>query len=233
MKKLKYYTKGSDLENSSDEENNDEEQSDNDDNDEIKYTTDGLTRQEYKGSKYTGRTGKKLIQSECCHRFYKNNAFEHKNTYGLEIDGIETCIHCYISFNSKKFIDRTDLTEGEEDCLEYYIKNFTKEHSSIECTRNANGEKCVLCNEKEKLNKSAIVCETDITSSFGSAEKPSPESKKILVSLKEEVIDKKNSDSTKENIPEKASATVTNKDCYVTSDIMVVEKNSHNFTLEL
>lgn len=107
-----------------------------------KYTSDGLARKEYKDSDCADED---LKQVECCHQYFKENAFSHRTVYGLEIQGIETCIHCYIKFNAQRYTELTDLTKEEEECLKYYIENFTEGHDSTKCTMSVYGSKCFLC----------------------------------------------------------------------------------------
>lgn len=126
--------------------NNDDNDDDNDrSSGRAQYTSDGLTDNEYSRSNMTNEG---LEKSECCGRFFKKNGYEHRK-YGLSIPGVKTCIHCYISINTYKFVDLNSnekLTKPEEDCLRFYIKNFVTEHNTNKCMRTQHGGRCLLCN---------------------------------------------------------------------------------------
>lgn len=109
----------------------------------VMYTHDGLTEDEYKRSNVYKDTH--IKRSECCHLYYKEDCYAHKKKYGLGIQGIMTCIHCYICFNSHKFASGLDLTPMERDCLKYYVENFSKGHKIGSCNRIKIVGSCILC----------------------------------------------------------------------------------------
>jgi len=109
----------------------------------IKYISDGLNENDYKQSNVVNNG---LVKSDCCFKFFTKEGYMHQTKYGLKIQGINTCIHCYVSFNSHKFIECLDMIQQEEECLRYYINTFTEEHQAIKCTRTSYGGQCVLCN---------------------------------------------------------------------------------------
>ena len=57
----------------------------------VKYSTDGWSREQYNGS----NKEEEIFISECCGKYYRHDAAKHTNSYGLAIEGIKTCIHCY------------------------------------------------------------------------------------------------------------------------------------------
>lgn len=109
----------------------------------IKYITDGLNENDYKQSDVANNG---LVRSDCCFKFFTKEGYIHQTKYGLKIQGMNTCIHCYVSFNSHKFIECLDMTQQDEECLRYYINTFTEEHQTMKCTRTSYGGQCVLCN---------------------------------------------------------------------------------------
>lgn len=88
---------------------------------------------------------KSLKQAGCCYKYFDDRAFEHVRK-GLKIEGIDTCIHCYIGFNMHKYGKIENLTKIEEECLNYYINTCLAEHNTKECTRVIAGFECILCN---------------------------------------------------------------------------------------
>lgn len=124
---------------------------------------DGLAGDDYR--KLDGRERKFFTQSDCCQRYFEAEAFIHKTLYNLEIPGINTCIHCYISFNPQKFFENKtndfdkDLSVGEKECLKYYIENFSKNHDQTKCTRILSGLKCLLC--EARLGIKHHICKTN------------------------------------------------------------------------
>jgi hypothetical protein len=145
------------------------------------YTSDGLPRNEYKKSDCANQN---LTQVECCQNYFKKDALAHKTEYNLEIQGIETCIHCYISFNSQKFADCKDLTPDEAECLKYYIENFTKTHNPTKCSRSKYNSKCFLCEallgRKPKICTSVSDVEIVDTVIDNSSDKFSKDTKFVL-----------------------------------------------------
>ena len=111
----------------------------------IKYTSDGLSEIAYRNSEVAWDN---LIKAECCHNYFKGNMYTHQTQYKLSIPGINMCIHCYISFNLHKFAECINLSKTEEDCLRYYIDNFTDDHNSEICNRLKIHGKCLLCESK-------------------------------------------------------------------------------------
>ncbi len=111
----------------------------------IKYTSDGLPSQKYEKSDVKND---KLVRAECCYNYYKSDAYTHQTKYNLEITGMIVCIHCYFSFNIHKFPECTDLSKNEEECLKFYIDNFTKDHDTVTCQRIKTYNKCILCESK-------------------------------------------------------------------------------------
>jgi len=128
------------------EENNNEDDDDtNDNNSNIKYTTDGLSEQEYQSSTFQNEN---LEKSECCGKYFRKEGYEHFKKYNLIIQGVKTCIHCYISFCGYKFIDTSSkekLSKSEIECLSFYLKNFVTDHDTSKCLRTSYGGKCLLC----------------------------------------------------------------------------------------
>lgn len=108
-----------------------------------KYISDGLNENDYKQSNVANNN---LVKSDCCFKFFTKEGYMHQTKYGLKIQGMDTCIHCYVSFNSHKFIECLDMTQQDEECLRYYINTFTEEHQTMKCTRTSYGGQCVLCN---------------------------------------------------------------------------------------
>lgn len=90
----------------------------------------------------------KLEHAECCNYYYYKDAYEHKNKYGLYIQGMTTCIHCYISFNIDKYTTYTNLNDKEIECLKYYVEHFTNNHNINNCTRRISYGRCILCESK-------------------------------------------------------------------------------------
>jgi len=135
----------------------------------IKYTHDGLNESDYRRSDVAHEN---LIRAECCQNYFKVDAYVHQRQYKLGIQGINTCIHCHISFNLHKFAECKDLTQTEEDCLQHYIEKFTDEHGSDICTRTKNYGKCLLCESKigilpkicRKHDSTVEVIESDLNS---------------------------------------------------------------------
>lgn len=110
-----------------------------------KYITDGFDEKEYKQFN-TLHMG--LVQAECCHRWFNSSAFEHQYKFSLTVPGMNTCIHCYIDFNSHIYMYKSDLVQNEGDCLKYYIENFSFGHNSDKCIRKYGDRNCVLCGVK-------------------------------------------------------------------------------------
>lgn len=102
------------------------------------YTTDGVL-----GSNLTYFAGEKLEQCECCQRFYRQHAFEHQNK-GYCIDGINTCIHCYIGLNLEKYGNKTS-NHDESNQLYDYLREYSKEHNSKVCHNLKTYGRCLLC----------------------------------------------------------------------------------------
>lgn len=111
----------------------------------VKYKSDGLNDNDYRRSDVAHED---LVKAECCHNYFKAEAYAHQTQFKLSIQGINMCIHCFISFNLHKFADCNNLTKTEEDCLRYYIEKFTDDHASETCTRNKVYGKCLLCESK-------------------------------------------------------------------------------------
>jgi hypothetical protein len=112
----------------------------------IKYTSDGLSYDNYCKSNVSKRN---LKRAECCQKYYTNDGYIHQTEYNLKVEGIQTCIHCYIGYDVQRYADCVDLTNSEEECLKYYISNFTKEHRTIDCNNKTMYGRCLLC---EALN---------------------------------------------------------------------------------
>ncbi|VBB18508.1 hypothetical protein YASMINEVIRUS_971, partial [Yasminevirus sp. GU-2018] len=108
----------------------------------VHYNGDGLDEKDYKHSDVATD---KLVRSECCHKYFNKSAFEHQLKYGLTIPGLNTCIHCFMSFNTHKFADSIDLTKQEAECLKFYINTFMNDHNPGKCMRAQHGGKCILC----------------------------------------------------------------------------------------
>jgi hypothetical protein len=140
----------------------------------VGYTSDGLTRDEYKIS--SSSVKELMNRAECCQNYFSQDAFVHKTQYGLEIPGINTCIHCYISFNPQTFVNCENLTHNEEECLKYYIEKFTDGHNPLKCTKSVYGSKCLLC--ESRLGRKPRVCKTNVDAESvetvldGSTDKP-------------------------------------------------------------
>ena len=128
--------------------------SDSDDDERVvKYTSDGLSDTEYFISNVVNQY---LTKAECCQYFFKPDAYAHQTLFKLSIQGMNTCIHCYISYNLHKFTDCKKLSKIEDDCLWYYIDNFTDEHDLKTCTRKNNYGKCLLCESKVGIKPKQI-----------------------------------------------------------------------------
>lgn len=125
----------------------------------IKYISDGLNENDYKISNVANNN---LVKSHCCGKFFTPAAYMHQTKYGLKIQDMITCIHCYIDFNSYKFIDCLDMTTQDEECLKYYINTFTEEHQTMKCTRTGPGSHCVLCNAIRGIYPPLIAKEMEI-----------------------------------------------------------------------
>lgn len=108
----------------------------------VKYTSDGLNESDYRKSNVAHED---LVKAECCHNYFKADAYTHQTQYKLSIQGINMCIHCYICMNLHKFAECNNLTKAEEDCLRFYIEKFTDDHASESCTKNKIYGKCLLC----------------------------------------------------------------------------------------
>jgi hypothetical protein len=98
----------------------------------------------------------KLVRADCCQKYFAPEGYKHQTEFGLQIQGITTCIHCYIDFNSNKFVDCVGMTQKDKECLRYYIDNFTKDHQTSTCLRGKHGGKCILCNALKGRYPSAI-----------------------------------------------------------------------------
>ena len=130
-------------ERSYDESDEDEDEMPRPNKQSVKYISDGLTENDYKMSNVANDG---LVRSECCLRFFTKDGYMHQTKYGLKIPGMNTCIHCYISFNSNKFVDGYDMTPQDEDCLRYYVNTFVDDHQTTKCTKTGYGGQCILCN---------------------------------------------------------------------------------------
>ena len=86
-----------------------------------------------------------LTRAECCHMYLPKECFAHQTTYGLMIHGINTCIHCYVSFCGNRYAESLDLSPQEAKCLKYYVDTFAINHESKQCIRHQHGNKCILC----------------------------------------------------------------------------------------
>jgi len=124
------------------------------------YTTDGLGEKSYNRSDVK-RQGKKVSMCEGCSRYYKDEAYIHKNRYYLGIEGVNICIHCYFSFTITKYVNNIDLTMNNKECIKYYIDYFTRQHNTEECIRMKLLNKCLLCDSKNGIKLSYII-EDDI-----------------------------------------------------------------------
>jgi hypothetical protein len=120
----------------------------------VKYIHDGLTDNEYRQSNVANNN---LVKSDCCQKFFTQEGYMHQTKYGLKLQGMNTCIHCYITFNSHKFIDGQDMTQEEKDCLRYYVNTFTEDHQTMKCLRTNYGGKCVLCNTIRGVHPPLII----------------------------------------------------------------------------
>lgn len=114
------------------------------------YTTDGLSEYDYRKSNVRDE---KLVRSECCYNYFKSDGYEHKKKFGLDVPGLNVCIHCYFCFNIHKYGNPplTELNENETKCLQYYIKKYTPEHKTNGCAKNMHYGKCLLCEAKAQL----------------------------------------------------------------------------------
>lgn len=134
------------------------------------YTSDGLTENEYNNSDVAG-VG--LKRSECCHRYYKENAYKHDTEFKLGIEGMATCIHCFFNLNSYKLKnDCFDMTDVEKTCLEFYINDFTENHNTEECKSRTSFGECILCDAQNKniptfMIKPETIAETECVSDLG------------------------------------------------------------------
>lgn len=106
------------------------------------YNSDGLTNDEYKSASILRG---QLVQAECCNKFFSQEGYAHKVKYGLNFQGVNTCIHCYFRLNDYKLLENSDITQKEIECLKYYINNFVEEHQPSKCNGTICGGKCVLC----------------------------------------------------------------------------------------
>lgn len=98
---------------------------------------------------------KSLKQPVCCYKYFDDRAFEHVKK-GLIVEGLDTCIHCYISFNMHKYGKDENLTKPEEECLDYYINTCLADHNTKECTRVIAGFECILCNVSQGIYPPSI-----------------------------------------------------------------------------
>lgn len=133
-------------ENNYDEDLEDEEEEEEPENNMMsnKYTTDGLPEEIYKKSEVRWEKPK-LVRAECCQKYFRSNAYDHGTKFGLNVDGINTCIHCYFGFNVYKYEDITKLTDSEKKCLNFYTENFAKQHDNSNCDNLTQFNKCFLC----------------------------------------------------------------------------------------
>ena len=122
----------------------------------IKYTTDGLDEKEYKVS-YIKQHEKKVIRCECCYKYFLARDYAHTTNYGLKVQDIIACIHCYFSFNITKYVDNIELTLNDKKCIKYYIDNFTSQHNTVKCDRMKSYNICLLCNSKKDIIPSYIM----------------------------------------------------------------------------
>lgn len=113
----------------------------------IKYTSDGLSENEYQRSDVINDN---LMQSECCGKYFKYNAYMHQTKYKLSVVGMHTCIHCFHVFNNHKYEICKDVSENELNCLKYYLNNFTNEHDVKKCIT-CTYTKCFLCDSKNGI----------------------------------------------------------------------------------
>jgi len=120
------------------------------------YTTDGLDEQSYNCSDVKEQKTKISI-CEGCRRYFKDEAYEHKNRYNLGIEGVNICIHCYFSFNITKYVNNINLTIDNKKCIKYYIKYFTQQHNTNTCIRMKVLNKCLLCDIKNGLTLSYTI----------------------------------------------------------------------------
>lgn len=138
----------------------------------VKYTTDGLNETDYRRSDVAHED---LVKAECCHIYFKPEAYVHQTQYKLSVQGINMCIHCYIGFNLHKFGKCDGLTKQEEDCLRYYIEKFTNDHCLNTCNKSKIYGKCMLCESKigikPKVCKKNDVLEV-VESNFGMSGQP-------------------------------------------------------------
>jgi hypothetical protein len=144
----------------------------------IIYTSDGLSENNYHKSNVANE---ELVRAECCHNYFKKHAYIHQTQYKLGIQGINMCIHCFISLNIHKFAECKNLTGAEEECLKYYINTFTKNHSSELCNKIRLHGKCLLCEAKIGIKHKIFTPQESIEyieSNFGT----SNDSKSVTVS---------------------------------------------------
>lgn len=125
----------------------------------VKYISDGLNENDYKMSNVATNN---LVRSDCCNKFFTPDGYMHQTKYGLKVIGMITCIHCYISFNSYKFVDCHDMTPQDEECLRYYVNTFVEDHQTMKCTRTGFGGQCILCNAIRGVYPPLIVKDMEI-----------------------------------------------------------------------
>jgi len=105
--------------------------------------SDGLVEKDY--NNIDVQTKLKYTRCECCQNYFKSEGYRHQMVYGLEIQEMIVCIHCFFSFNIIQFTECKNLTKKEDECLRYYIDNFTKSHKSDRCCRITSYGRCLLC----------------------------------------------------------------------------------------
>jgi hypothetical protein len=105
--------------------------------------SDGLVEKDYNNIDI--QTKLKYTRCECCQNYFKSEGYSQQIVYNLEIQEMIVCIHCFFSFNIIRFTECKDLTKKEDECLRYYIGNFTKSHKSDRCCRITSYGRCLLC----------------------------------------------------------------------------------------
>jgi len=103
---------------------------------------DGINRTGLMGSK---NINDKYVQAECCGLYFLENAFYHR-TKGFGIEGMVSCIHCYIALNAQHY-NSDNLKPTEKTLLVHYIEEFTQHHDAKKCKRESLYGNCFLCDK--------------------------------------------------------------------------------------
>jgi hypothetical protein len=110
------------------------------------YTSDGV---ENADKSNTNVPADSLIPADCCHKYFTEEGYIHQSRYGLYVQGMNTCIHCFVAFNTHVYSEKSTFDDNkmqkEKECLTYYIQNFSTQHDNKKCMRTKYGGKCFLC----------------------------------------------------------------------------------------